>query len=384
MEYVFADINGFYYNFLNCLNDQNETTTAVTTIRNLEILMYQLEIYVITGIEQKLSSSADVLGQVFGEKTRQVIETISTTYQEQFSKIKDNIETIRDNFKAIADSGSEITLESINATISQSAFTDMITSFETIETTSKQAAEVFGSFVVVTAALDRVTSTVQATKANAAAKISKSDYTLDITIQASKKMFSNKTLKLEADLEESFSKFYEVAALQFTGDFEVQESRTIVEELVQQVTTEFDLTVKRFNSIFSESFTDFTRQITLLRESVSSSTKQLTDYLAEAVSENSGSYSKCFAADSSNSKKAASLVEALGQSSALCIAQQTNVSLISQSLMSFIAEDVVLDLNGTADRLCGCAVKGDKAVEARSKRCFRRVSWNLLFSSFSI
>jgi hypothetical protein len=70
---------------------------------------------------------------------------------------------------------------------------------------------------------------------------------------------------------------------------------------------------------------------------------------------------------------AMSLVEALGTNSSLCIAQQTNSSLIAQSLMTFVAEDVVLNLNGSSDRLCGCAVKGDKKVEMRSKRCFQRV-----------
>lgn len=374
LEYVFSDINGFYSNFLNCLNDQNETATGVTTVRNLEILMYQLEIYVVTGIEQKLSGSADVLGQVFGEKTKDIITSISDSFREEFSKIKVNIETIRNSFQAIIDSGSEITIESINATLSESSFTEMVASFSKIETTSMQVSEVFANFATVTATLEKITSVVQSTKSNSTAMVNKADYNLDITVQASKKMFSNNTLKLESSIEESFSKFYEVAAVQFTGDSDVQESRTQVEQLVTEITSHFDEMSKAFTLIFTQSFTEFTRQITVMRDTVSTSTKQVTDYLADAVAQNSGSYSKCLAPEGNNSKMATALVEALGMNSSLCIAQQTNVSLVAQSLMTFIAEDVVLNLNGTSDRLCGCAVKGDSKVLERSKRCFKRVS----------
>jgi hypothetical protein len=292
LEYVFVDINGFYSNFLNCLNEQNETVTGITTIRNLEILIYQLNIYVITAVEQKMSKSAETLGQVFGDKTKDVITKISDTYREEFGKIKTNIETIRDSFSAIVESGSEITVESINATLSESSFTEMIMSFSTIETTSKQISEVFASFVTVTATLEKVTSTVQATKSVSSAMVSKADYNLDIAVQASKKMFSNKTLKLESDIDDSFSVFYEVAALQFTGDTEVQDSRTAVENIIIRVKGSFDNMSSRFSTLFSESYTEFTRQITTLKETVSTSTKSLTDYLAEAVAENSGSYSK--------------------------------------------------------------------------------------------
>jgi hypothetical protein len=351
------------------LNDQNDTVTGVTTIRNLEILMYQLEIYVVTGIEQKLASSAEVLGQVFGEKTKNIITSISETLREEFSKIKVNIETIRDSFKEIIDSGSEITIESINATLSASSFTEMIQSFSKIETTSKQINQVVENFQATTATLDVVTSAIQATKSNASSLVSKSGYNLDITVQASKKMFSNSTLKLQSDIEESFSVFYAVAALQFSGDAEVQESRTTVENLVIQVKSNFDEMSNRFSMIFSESFTEFTRQISTLKETVTGCTKQVTDYLADAVADNSGS-----AAEGNNSKMASALIEALGVNSSLCIAQSSNTSLVASSMMTFIAEDVVLNLNGTSDRLCGCAVKGDTKVLARSKRCFKRVN----------
>lgn len=367
-------INGFYDNFLNCLNDQNDTVTAVTTIRNIEILIYNLDVNVITAIEQKLSSSADVLGQVFGEKTRVVISQISETCREEFNKIKDSLSKARESILAIVDSGSELTEESIASIVADESFTSMIESFAKIETTTSQATAVFASFAEVTATLDTVTGSVQATKANATVLVSKTDYNLDITTQASKKMFSNSTLKLQANVEESFSKFYEAAALQFTGDVEVQDLRSSVEEQVAQVTSFFDENGKRFSTFVTETFKDFTIQINELKSSISSKTQELTDFLAEAVADNSGSYSKCLAAEGNNSKMATELITTLGTNSSLCIAQQTNVTMKAQFLINYISEDVVMNLNGTSDRFCSCAVKGDSKVKERSIRCIRRVS----------
>jgi hypothetical protein len=281
---------------------------------------------------------------------------------------------LKESFKAIAESGSEITDESLNATLSTAAFTEMLESFTKIETTTTQASSVFESFANVTETLDKVTSSVQTTKANATVLVSKVEYNLDITTQASKKMFSNATLKLQADMEQSFSAFYEVAALQFTGDVEVQDLRSRVEAYVSEMTTFFDENGKRFSIFVSESFKAFTEEINKMKEMVSIKTKEVTDYLAEAVADNSGSYSKCLVADGNNTKMAKALIETLGTNTSLCVAQQTNVTMKAQYLINYISEDVVLNFNGTSDRLCGCAVKGDAMVLKRSKRCIERVS----------
>lgn len=376
LGYIYADIDGFYSNFLNCLNDQNDTVTAITTVQNIQVLLYQLETYVITGIEQKLDSSAGVLGRVFGDKTREIIEQISITSRTEFAEIRDDLTNIRDNFKAISDSGAEVTAESINATVSSEAFTKMLESFSKIETVTTQATEVFGNFAAVTETLETVTASVQTTKSGAAAIVGRTEYALDITVQSSKKMFSNNTLKLQADMEESFSKFYEAAAMQFTGDVEVQEARRRVEILVSEITSVFDSNGQRFNLIVSENFKEFSAHIKSLKEGMTRKTKQVTDFLAEAVADNSGSYSKCLAKDGNNSKMATALIENLGKTSSLCVAQQINTTMVAQFMTTYVSQDVVLNFNGTSDRLCSCAVKGDKKVQDKSKRCMLRVSSN--------
>jgi hypothetical protein len=77
-----------------------------------------------------------------------------------------------------------------------------------------------------------------------------------------------------------------------------------------------------------------------------------------------------------NSKAAKALIEVLGSDSSNCIYQQTNTSLTAQSLLTFISEDTVLNVKTQADRLCACAVKGDKKTEEKSKRCLKRVREN--------
>lgn len=372
IEYSFQAMSGFYYNFLNCLNDQNQTTTGVTTVRNLDILLYQLDIYVITGVQSKFAAAADVLGVVFGDKAKEVINQISVQFSLEFNIVKNSISELRNSFQSIVESGNEITIESINATLSDTAFNDMITAFKDIEVTTKQCSTVVSNFVSVTVTLEKITALISTSQSSATSMITKGFYNLDVAVQASKKMFANRTLILQNDVEESFSEFQLIGAQQFSGDEEVYAIRSLAENFVIEIKSIFDQSSNEFQIFFTETFTEMSKDISSLKEQVSSHSKEVTDFVADSVSENSGSFSKCFET-SSSSKEATLLIEALGKSSSLCIAEQTNSSLQAQGLLSFVTEDTVLSVKTQSDRLCACAVKGDKKTEEKSKRCFKRV-----------
>lgn len=371
IEYTFQAMSGFYSNFLNCLNDQNETTNGVTTIRNLETLEYQLNVYVLTGIESKFTQAAEVLGEVFGERTKNVLSQIAINFASEFQIVKDSVRTLRDSFELAYEGGNAVSVDGINALLGDSTFFDLINAFKDIEITTKQCSSIVFNFVSVTTTLEKVTNSIATSQAAAAQMITKGDYNLDIAVQASKKLFASKTLSLQNDCEDAFSEFQIIGAQQFSGDEEVFGYRSIAENFVIEIKSSFDESSEQFQKFFTERLSETSKDISNLKDTVAGCSSQVTDYIAESVAENSGAFSKCL---ETNSQGATLLIEALGMNSSLCIAQQTNTSLTAQSLLSFISEDTVLNVKTQADRLCACSVKGDKKTEEKSKRCLKRVS----------
>jgi hypothetical protein len=250
MEYTFQAIGAFYNNFLNCLNDQNATVTTAETIRNVDHLIFQLETFVITGIELNFQKASESLGIVFGEKTGNVISQIKEQCVEEFSSIKENLVSIRQNFLDIAQEGGTISIESINATLNMEAFNNMITAFKDIEVSTKQCSSVVSSFVSVSTSLDKVTASISMVKEAATSEITKGDYNLDVSVQASKKMFATKTLALQNDCENAFGDFQIIAAQMFSGDEEIFEARTSAERFIIEIKTIFDESSNKFQSFY--------------------------------------------------------------------------------------------------------------------------------------
>ena len=372
MEYTFQSIGAFYNNFLNCLNDQNASTTASETIRNLDHLIYQLDTFVITGIETKFITASESLGIVFGEKTKNVVYQITDQYVKEFNSVRENLKLLRENFAEIAKSGNVITIATINATLSAEAFNVMITAFKDIEVTTKQFSSVVSNFVLVSASLEKISNSISVVQTGALAKITKDDYDMEISVQAAKKMFAIKSLALQSDVEDSFGEFQIVGAQLFPGDLDIQSLRATAERFIIQLKEVFGQSSNHFQTFFTERQSESSKRIRVLKKSVAEMAGVVSEFVAQSVSQNSGSFAKCF--DSvDNTKLATAMIETLGTSSSLCISQQTNTSLTAQSLLTFISEDTVLNVKTQADRLCACAVKGDAKTDEKSKRCMKRV-----------
>lgn len=373
IEYLFDDVQGFYSSFLFCLNEQNETQSADTSVRNIENLIYQLEIYIITGFDEKLGGAADTLGAVFGENVKSVITLISAQYTEEFTVIKESLETLRDNFQVILESGSEVTAESLSSDLNATALTDMIIAFKNVAFTSTQTATIVIGFIKITATLDTASTSIQTIQSISTEMITKANYELDISIQASRKLFTKNMMTYQSSVSDAFGEFIALSSMLFTGDQDIQDARGKVDVFVIEINGVFEEISDMFVTIFKDNLSQMAMQIQMLKDSVATSTKEVTDFLAETVATNSASFVKCFGPSSNNSVIAMQLIQTLGINSSQCISSQTNVSLQAQSLMSFIVEDVVLNVKGAADQLCGCSVKGGKKDLEKSKDCIKEV-----------
>lgn len=378
IEYLFQDVQSFYGSFLSCLNEQNETVTAVTSIRNIENLIYQLDIYILTAIESKLTASADSLGAVFGDSVKEIITKISEQFTAEFTIIKTSLETLRDNFQVVVDSGSEISTSSVSSDLNITALTDMITAFKDASVSSLQMSTVISGFIAITTTLDTISTSIATVQTISQDMITKSSYDLDITIQASRKLMTTSILLYQNDVGDSFGEFFKISSSLFTADVEIQESRAKVDAFVIALNDQFEAVSSKFVTTFTENLTTMSMQIQTLKEMVTTSTKQVTDFLAESIASNSGSFIKCLGPSTNNAVAALELIHGLGQNSSVCISAQTNTSLSAQSLMSFVAEDVVLNARGISDKLCGCSVKGGKKDRDVSKKCITKVSETIL------
>lgn len=377
MEYLFADMQGFYNSYLNCLNNQSESQTALASVNNIQNLIYQLEVYILTGIDLKLGGASDALGAVFGENVKTVIQTIASQYTDEFSTVRESLETLTENFMTIIESGSEITAETIASDLNATALNDMITAFKDITVTSSQMSVIIVGFVKITATLDTVTTSVDIVEGNSTAMITKANYELDISIQASRKIFTKNVLTYQGEIDDSFAEFYALSSMLFTGDADIQEARGKVDVFVSAINGVFESISEKFVAIFTENLSAMQSQIQTMKDSMTESTNMVTDYLSEAVAMNSASFVKCFGPSTNNSVIALQLVQTLGMNSSACITAQQNVSLQAQSLMTFIIEDVVLNVRGAADKLCGCSVKGGKKDNDITKKCIKKVRKNI-------
>lgn len=374
IQYLFEDIQVFYGSFLSCMNEQKETSSAKSIISELNNLIYQLDVHIITVITTKLAESVNSIGLVFGDNVKGVITKIGENYEKEFRIIKESLETLVTNFQAVIDSGAEVSATTIATDIDLTVLDTMITAFKDISITSMQISVVMKGFVVIATTLDKATTSVKATETLSIETVRKSTYELDISIQAARTKFTKNILSSQADVSDAFGEFFTLSSSLFTADADIQASRAKIDLFMININDALEVSSDAFVKIFTEALTTFTTEIGLLKETVSSSTSKVTDFLADSVKTNSASFITCLAENSDNAKLALSLVKDLGTSSSQCIALQTNVSLEAASLMTFIVEDVVLNVEGSADKLCGCSVKGGVKEIEKTKSCIKVVT----------
>lgn len=184
-------------------------------------------------------------------------------------------------------------------------------------------------------------------------------------------------------MSDSFGEFLNLSSSVFAGDSgDIQNYRGQATAYSVSLASTLESISGQFVLTFDEYFYSFSSEVNSLQESLSNSTKQIEDFLADSAAAGNGGIVRCLGTTSENSKEATIIIQSMGTNATSCITRQTNVSMKGQSLMNFINEDVVLNARGAADKLCSCSVRGGKKDKVKNKRCISKVKGKIQFDYF--
>lgn len=373
LVYNLRDVESFYNNFLNCLNDQEATATAGTTIRNIQYLIYQIQTYVIPGADS-IKSNAEAIGLVFGLDNNEVFETFADSYTMNFGAMVDSLKVVAADFQVAVDSGIEITLTNFKSYVNTTVLRQIASIFRDLTQAARNLDTVVTGFSAVTVQIESVSAGMQASAAKTTDAFAQAIRTFSLTVNNAKKRFTTRTDVNIMSVVVSLADFENVLSNTFLEDSEMRDQRDLTREYFTNISAVFFSD----NSFFQKTLIDFESNFTTLVKNArienDATFANLTAQVVEVAARSRGSASKCFSTTSAGPAAIAQIMGFYRNASVACIQNQINVTIQSQTLKTFINEDVVLNWIGAADELCSCTVLGDKNVNQESKKCVENVS----------
>lgn len=382
ITYLFEDVQVFSSSFLNCLNNQTMNQTAYASAQNIAILIYQLQTRIETGFQEKLAGAAEELGTVFGQPVQDAIVEISDNFVSEFTKIDEYLNVILEDVQAVAEARGEVTATDISA----DAMAGLVTTSKDIYVTCQQVDTLITNLVIVSKTLDAVVTQTQTAKQNTFSTIEKASYQLDVSVHSAINLFTQNMVIFKSSISEAFKTFQDLAAKIFGDDIDVVSDRGRIDTMLSNLFNLVDQTIAtRFTLVFNQYYLDTANALIELRTQIDANTQQIVDYFIGLAASGGGAIATCLGPSRNAGATAMKIIQAMGTDLANCMAVQQNYALAAQSLMNFIAQDVILNYQGAADTLCGCSVGGGKKDKDKSKKCIRDVSLQteLLFFFFN-
>ncbi|CRL05167.1 CLUMA_CG018470, isoform A [Clunio marinus] len=353
VEYLFEDVQLFFGSSLNCFNVQSSETTIQTSGRNIDNLIYQLDIYISTGFN-KLYQSGKVLGRVYDETVSLHIERISSSFSSEFETVKESLKILRDNILESLLSDSVLTPGSLAANINDTALTDLITAFKDLQVSTQQLSTVVAGLKFLTITLDIVSSSISYMRDKQNEAIQAATYDLDITTQAAIRLFNKNTVDYQDLTSKGFDTFLSFSTLSLQNDSDIQSNHLKVENFVINIYELLERNSVEFTETLNRHFNDLSQEIRNVGKTLKTVTRRISDLMVEVLAANSGTFNKCFAETHENALLAHKALQVFGKNITECIKVETNMSLKAESLISFIVEDIVLNIQGASDQLCAC------------------------------
>lgn len=374
LVYNMRDVESFYTNFLNCLNDQAVTATAGTTVRNIQYLIYQIQTYVIPGSENIKLTAKDI-GHVFGRQNTAVFETFADAYENLFKRMVKQLKIVCEDFTQAHDAQHlEITKENLNSYVNTMVLKKITNIFRDLEQASRNLDTVVSGFTVVTETLETASAAMQVNAAATTDAFAQQQRALSLTLNNAKKRFTARTDVNIMSVVVSLADFETVLTSAFNEDNALIDSRNQARELFTQISG----ALFSDNTVYQNAINEYeTGLIKAIFKARKSNEKNYEDFVADVIkmaAKSRGSAARCFGADSSGIMEINQIMKFYREAAVNCIDGQVNVTTQSQTLKTFINEDVVLNWMGAADELCGCIVKGDKLVNENSRKCVADVS----------
>jgi hypothetical protein len=379
-----SDLRHFFNGLISFLQQYSQFISDPPTanpLKVLHLLIYNAQI--MESATAQIKSSSENFSKVFGGNIKVVMEKIIETFTTHIKNVRTALETLNTSFESILKLESDITLESVESELQETSISETIAAFKEISIASKQLSFVFSGLIELTQTLEGATSKVSDTLDTVKSKLSLITFTLNVEIQSAKSIFRSVIGSNVQGIIEAFGN-YSQTSLQVFANTTSKEFHTFLQD-TQRTIDEYSskssemLTKTQIDMLkkLQEYYTEMYKTAQSVQEKSLSEAQTVTNFIAQLVIKNSGSsFNKCFASNTGVQKLVAGLLPSIENEFKMCMVAERMITLKVQELMSFIVEDVTLNIQGMVNQLCKCSVPGGKKNQDKSMECIKKVVQN--------
>jgi len=373
--------NGLYI-FLQQYSDFINEPPTTNPLKVITLLQYSAQL--MESATTQISVASKNFGKIFGRNLENAMDLLISKYSEQLKSIRVALETLYSNFDSILDSGSDISVEILDGEVDDQATADTLVAFQEIAIASKQMTSITSGVLSILQTLDSVTSKIVKSGSTGQSTVSLLKYSLNLEIKSAKLQFNDHIRQNIDKIIQSFGNYSQASYAVFSNttshDFlsNLQGQQKILDDFGSQTSDmlwQFQLEFsKRLQSYYDALYSSTEDG----KEFMSFITDELKLFLSQLIIENGGTnFKKCFDQPSELQQQAISLIAQTEADFTKCVNDERTLSLQIESLMTFIVEDVTLNIQGAFDRLCKCSVTGGSKILGITKDCINEVCSSL-------
>ncbi|KAL7030134.1 hypothetical protein ACKWTF_006538 [Chironomus riparius] len=378
-------INGLYI-FLQQYSDFINEPPISNPLKVITLLQYSAQL--MESATTQISVASKNFGMIFGSNLENVMDILISKYSEQLKNIRIALETLYSNFDSILDSGSDISVEILDGEVDDQATADTLVAFQEISIASKQMTSVISGVLSILQTLESVTAKIMESGNTGQSTVSLLKYSLNLEIKSAKLQFNDHIRQNIDKIIQSYGNYSQASHAVFSNttsqDFlnNLQGQQKILDDFGSQTSDmlwQFQIEFsKRLQSYYDRLYntTEDSKEFML------AVTDELKLFLSHLIIENGGTnFKNCFDQPSELQQQAVSLIAKTEADFTKCVNDERTLSLQIESLMTFIVEDVTLNIQGAFDRLCKCSVTGGSKILGVTKECINEITTNLSSTS---
>lgn len=384
LRFFFNGLYIFLQQYSNFINEPPITNP----LKVITLLQYSAQL--MESATTQIAVASKNFGMIFGRNLESVMELLISKYSEQLKNVRVALETLYSNFDSILDSGSDISVEILDGEIDDQATTDTLVAFQEIAIASKQMNSVIAGVLSILQTLDSVSSKIVEAGNTAQSTVSLLKYSLNLEIKSAKLQFNNHIRQNIDKIIKSFGSYSQASYAVFSNTTSVDFLNNLQGQ--QKILDDYG---SKTSDILWQFQIEFSKRLQSYYDALHNSTKignefilEVTDelklFLSHLIIENGGTnFKNCFEHPSELQQQVVSLIAQIEAGYTECVNEERTLSLQIESLMTFIVEDVTLNIQGAFDRLCKCSVTGGNKILEMTKDCINEVcSFSNQFNSF--
>lgn len=377
LQHFYNGLQAFLQQYLNFLNEP-PTSNPFNTF---SLLIYNAQL--MESATLQISSASKTFSAVFGMNMRNAMELILSKYSEVITVIRASLEIFQSNFESIFDADTAITVDVLEAELDSQAISDTITALQEIAIASKQMLLITTGISNITKSLDTATFSIISSAEKAKASMSSVAFVLNMEVQSARIKFVDEIRGNIQSIVRAFGDYSQTSLEVFTNtttsnflDF-IQSQQYKIHDFTLQVSDLLASIQEEFSKQLLDYYTAMHQSIKDNKMLMTEHAEDVVNYLARAIIDFSGSsFKNCFNSNSEVLRQAMALIETMQLNFTACAVSERTLSSQLESLLTFIVEDITLNMQGAADKLCECSVKGGKKVQEQTMECIMKVRWS--------